>query len=167
MSVTIRPAQRKDAHALYEMILALARYEKEEVRVKVTPFDLSLQLGSDTPPFECLIAESNGKQCGFALYYFAYSTWEGKQTLYLEDLFVYPQYRREGVGFALMSALAEVAREKDCRRFEWSVLDWNEPAIKFYEKIGARPVSGWTRFRLEGGELEELVKGESAVISGT
>ncbi len=149
MALAIRRATPADAQTILNLITALAQYEKEEASVKVTADELCSQLQQEKPPFECAVAEVDGLPIGFALYFFAYSTWEGRQTLYLEDLFVLPQYRGTGAGARLMAHLAGVARESDCARFEWSVLEWNEPAIGFYNRIGAKPVTGWMRYRVD------------------
>lgn len=161
MPVQIRPAGPQDAHELHQMIIELACYENAEECVKVTAYDLEKQLRDEKPPFECAIAEIDGRIAGFALWFYAYSTWEGAQTLHLEDLFVRPEFRGARLGEALMHHLARTAQEKRCRRFEWSVLDWNEPAIGFYEKLGAQPLNGWTRYRLEDRSINELVNGSS------
>lgn len=156
MSIQIRKATPEDAHQIYEMIRALAIYEREEISVKVSVETLRQQMLQPVRPFECLLAVQNGIPCGLAVYFFTYSTWEGSCSLYLEDLFVYQEARGTGAGAALMSALAAIARENGCRRFEWSVLDWNTPAINFYGKLGAQPVSGWTRYRMEGDTLQNF-----------
>lgn len=158
MAISIRRAKPADSMLLFHMIHELACYENEERSVKVTAADLYQQLHQPSPPFECAIAESDGKPCGFALYFYAYSTWEGSRTLYLEDLYVTPECRGSGAGAALMMFLAQTAREQQCRRFEWSVLDWNQSAIDFYERLGARPINGWTRYRLDAAKIEELLK---------
>lgn len=149
MAISIRQATADDAQLLLNLITELARYEKEEQSVKVSAAALREQMLEDKPPFQCLIAESEDVPVGFALYFYAYSTWEGRQTLYLEDLYVSPQHRGTGAGARLMAQLAAIARERDCARFEWSVLDWNEPAIGFYNRIGANPLAGWTRYRVD------------------
>jgi len=149
MALTIRRARTADAQVVLNLITELARFEREEDSVKVTVEALTEQMQRENPPFACAIAEVDGMPIGFALYFFAYSTWEGKQTLYLEDLFVLPQHRGTGAGGSLMSYLASVATENDCARFEWSVLDWNETAIGFYNRIGAKPVTGWMRYRVD------------------
>jgi GNAT superfamily N-acetyltransferase len=143
------------------MIYELAAYEREEQSVKVTESELERQLRQPVPPFGCLIAESNGVVCGFALYFYGYSTWEGTRTLYLEDLYVNPQFRGEGAGFALMRSLAQLADEQKCKRFEWSVLDWNEPAINFYRQIGAEPMQDWTRYRMDTLGITRLLESNS------
>lgn len=149
MAVSIRQAERGDADLLYKMICDLARYEEAEHCVKVNAAELRQQLGQSPRPFECVFAESDGTPCGFALYFYAYSTWEGRRTLYLEDLFVSPEFRGVGAGVALMEHLSRVAQQEKCGRFEWSVLDWNAPAIAFYNRLGAKPVDGWTRYRID------------------
>lgn len=156
--LTIRQAVAADAELIHLLISELARYEKEEAAVKVSAADLAAQLGSAQCPFECFIAEADGVAAGFALYFFTYSTWEGTRTLYLEDLFVRPQFRGEKVGLALMQALASRAEQQNCARFEWSVLDWNQLAISFYDRIGAAPVDGWTRYRMSGESLHTLAR---------
>jgi GNAT superfamily N-acetyltransferase len=158
MMITIRSATPQDAEQLCTMIRDLARYEKEEESVKLTAADLRQQLNLAIPPFECAIADLDGKPVGFALYFYAYSTWEGTRTLYLEDLFVHPDARGAGVGKALMRYLARTADEQDCRRFEWSVLDWNESAIEFYHGLGAKPLLGWTRFRADADTIQTLAR---------
>lgn len=153
MSITMRDATAKDAQLLVDLITELARYEREGHSVKVTALDLQRQMSQENPPFQCVIAEVNGRAAGFALYFYAYSTWEGKQTLYLEDLYVSPQFRGTGAGAKLMAYLADVATQKNCARFEWSVLDWNQQAIGFYNRLGARPIAGWTRYRLDPKQI--------------
>ncbi|HEY9685020.1 MAG TPA: GNAT family N-acetyltransferase [Drouetiella sp.] len=157
MTISIREATAFDAQNLHRMICELAAYEKEEHSVKVTELELENQLRLQSPPFGCLIAESDGVICGFALYFYGYSTWEGSRTLYLEDLYVNPEYRGEGAGLALMRSLAQLADEQKCKRFEWSVLNWNEPAIKFYKQIGAEPMRDWTRYRMDSNAMTQLM----------
>jgi GNAT superfamily N-acetyltransferase len=113
------------------------------------------------PYAECLIAEADGQPAGFALYFHNFSTFLGKPGLYLEDLFVDPKYRRTGIGFRLFSALARIALERDCGRMEWSVLDWNEPALAFYKKLGAQPMNDWTVQRLTTPDIEILATASS------
>lgn len=156
MTVLIRQATAADADEIYAMIRELARYEKEENSVVVTAADLRRQLSQENPPFVCCIAEMDGKPCGFAVYSFAYSTWEGTRTLSLEDLYVRAEFRGTGAGVALMSFLAHTAHQHQCRRFEWSVLDWNQSAINFYERLGAKPMTGWTRYRMDADSIAAL-----------
>lgn len=156
LMLTIRQAGMADAELIHFLICELARFEKEEAAVKVSAADLVAQMESANCPFECFIAEVDGVAAGFALYCFTYSTWEGSETLYLEDLYVRPQFRGEKVGLALMRSLAARAQQRGCARFEWSVLDWNDLAINFYNRIGAQPVDGWTRYRMTGDSLQAL-----------
>jgi len=143
-----RPARPDDAAAILTLIQALADYEREPDAVQVTEDVLRAQLSADRPPFECLLADADGEIVGFALFFHNYSTWRGKAGIYLEDLFVLPDRRGHGVGLALFRALAGIARERGCARLEFSVLDWNTPAQDFYTRIGARPLSDWTTWRL-------------------
>src|SRR5262249_48459282 len=145
-----------------QMICDLARYEREESSVKLVAEDLVIAMNLPNPPFHCAIAEADGKPCGFALYYYAFSTWEGR-TLYLEDLFVYPENRGEGVGGMLMTHLALRATQDGCRRFEWSVLNWNEPAIQFYDRLGARAMNEWTRYRMDIDSIDNLLARNASV----
>jgi len=161
MPISIREATSFDAHTLYQMIYELAAYEKEEQSVKVTVADLEHQLRQQSPPFGCLMAELDGAPCGFALYFYGYSTWEGTRTLYLEDLYVNPNYRGRGIGLELMRRLARHAEAEKCNRFEWSVLNWNEPAINFYEMLGAEPMSDWTRYRMNADSMAQLLDSHS------
>ncbi len=156
MTIEIRPATPQDAERIWDLIHALAVYEKEPDAVQVTPAILRDQLQQQRPPFECLIAELDGTSVGFALFFHNYSTWRGKQGLYLEDLFVKPECRGKGVGLALLARLAAIAVERDCARMEWSVLDWNDLAIDFYRALGAKPMSEWTTWRLTDEALQSL-----------
>lgn len=154
--ISIREATPADAVLIHTLITELALYEREPHAVKVTAETIEQQLRTDKRPFECVIAENNGVAAGFAVYFYAYSTWEGRETLYLEDLYVRQQFRSAGVGFALMTHLAQVASDRNCPRFEWSVLTWNEPAIDFYNRIGAAPVDGWMRYRMTPETISAL-----------
>ena len=137
MPTTIRFAGPADADTLYEFIRGLAEYEHALDAVEVTPAILQAQLASPRPPFECLLAEDGPTPLGFALFVHNYSTWRGRPGIWLEDLFVPPRHRRGGVATALLRRVAAVAVERDCARFEWAVLDWNEPARHFYQSLGA------------------------------
>ncbi|MBI4951203.1 MAG: GNAT family N-acetyltransferase [Myxococcales bacterium] len=152
----IRPATAADAATVLGFIRALAAFEREPGAVEVDVATLRAQLAEPAPPFECLLCERGAEALGFALYFFAYSTWRGRRVLHLEDLFVAPAARRAGVGLALMRALAAIAVARDCARFEWSVLDWNEEALRFYRRLGAAPVPGWTVLRLSDAPLLAL-----------
>jgi GNAT superfamily N-acetyltransferase len=156
----IRFASPGDAALLHRFICELAEYEREPAAVKVTVDELHAQLSQARPPFECLIAERSDEAApsalGFALFFSSYSTWRGRPGLYLEDLYVPPVHRGAGVGRALLAALARLARERGCARLEWWVLDWNTPAIAFYERLGAIAMTEWTTFRLTDDALERL-----------
>ncbi len=158
MSIALRPATPEDAPEIHRLIVALATYEREPDAVEVAPETLAAQLASDRPPFECLIAEADGAVVGFALYFFNYSTWRGRPGLYLEDLFVEPARRGQGIGRRLLAELAAIAVARNCARMDWMVLDWNEPAIAFYRGLGAQPVAGWHTFRLTGDPLLALAR---------
>lgn len=167
MPLQIRFATPDDASLLHRFVRELAEYEREPLAVKVTEEELRAQLSQPRPPFECLIAERGDEgpevqALGFALFFASYSTWRGRPGIYLEDLYVPPVHRGAGVGRALLAALARLARERGCARLEWSVLDWNTPAIGFYERLGATAMSEWTIFRLTDDALERLAgRGEA------
>ena len=159
--LTIRPAGPRDIDELLALIHELAVYEKAPEAAVATPELLHKALFGEYPTAEAVIADWNGaerdgKPAGFALFFHNFSTWLGKPGLYLEDLFVREAMRGRGIGKALLLHLAGIARERDCGRMEWSVLDWNTPAIDFYKSLGARPMSEWTVFRLDTGALEKL-----------
>jgi GNAT superfamily N-acetyltransferase len=155
----IRHATPDDADLVFHFVNELARYEREPEAVVCTAGDLRQQLGSASPPFSCLLAELEGEPVGFALYFFNYSTWRGRPGLYLEDLFVVPEARGRGAGKQLLVELARIAVARGCARMEWTVVDWNEPAIDFYRALGARRLDGWQLFRLTGPALEALAEG--------
>jgi GNAT superfamily N-acetyltransferase len=160
--LSIRYATPEDAEQIFSFVVALAEYEREPLAVKVTPEVLRAQLGEAPPPFECLIAELEGRPAGFALFFGTYSTWRGRRGLWLEDLFVDPRLRGRGIGKALLSRIAAIATERGCARLEWSVLDWNKPAIDFYESVGAAPLDEWTSYRLTDGALSALAASSQA-----
>lgn len=155
-ALKLRPAQPDDVPLILSLIRELAEYEKEPDAAIATEEDL-LRCGFGPEPyFRCLIAEWNGQPAGFALYFFQFSTWEGKPALYLEDLFVRPQFRKQGIGRAIFTRLAQIALEKQCTRFQWEVLDWNQPAIDFYQALGAKVMRAWLNMRMIGPELNQL-----------
>jgi GNAT superfamily N-acetyltransferase len=156
MTLRIRPAEAPDVPVIAELIRGLARYEKLEDQVSMTEEGLAESLFGKHRYAETLIAEEDGAPVGFALFFHNFSTFLGLPGVYLEDLFVIPEYRGRGVGRALLKALARLAVERGCGRLEWSVLDWNSEAIGFYERLGARPNSEWTVYRLIGEALTSL-----------
>ena len=135
---------------ILKFITELAIYEKAEDEVLATEADIRKSLFSDLSTVHAVICEVESRPIGFAIYFFNYSTWLGKYGLYLEDLYVSPENRGTGAGKALLKHLAQLAIDNNCGRFEWSVLDWNEPAIKFYQSIGAKPQNEWVGYRLAG-----------------
>ncbi|MEE3156985.1 MAG: GNAT family N-acetyltransferase, partial [Pseudomonadota bacterium] len=136
-----------------------ARYEKAEHEVVATRADIEASIFGEQSTVRALICEADGQPIGFAVYFFNYSTWQGRRGLYLEDLYVSPEYRGSGAGKALLRHLARIAVTGGCGRFEWSVLDWNEPAIKFYESIGAKAKSEWVGYQLAGEALVAFSEG--------
>lgn len=156
MTHSIRAATRGDLDLIYRFICDLAEYERLRHEVHGDVETLGKYLFGDRPMAEVLIGEIDGAPRGFALFFHNFSTFEGKPGLYLEDLFVVPEARGSGLGKALLSRLAGIALDRGCARFEWSVLDWNEPAIAFYRSIGARPMDEWTVQRLDGDALRQL-----------
>ncbi|HNP57528.1 MAG TPA: GNAT family N-acetyltransferase [Gordonia sp. (in: high G+C Gram-positive bacteria)] len=157
-STVIRSATRADVPVILTLIHGLADYENEPDAVVATENLLAQQLFGPQPGAEVVIAELDDSPVGFALFFHNFSTWEGRRGLYLEDLFVVEEARRRGVGRALMVHLARLAVERDCARFEWSVLDWNTPAIGFYRGIGAVGMDEWTVQRLDGDALVALAR---------
>ena len=150
-------ATKKDVPLIREFILELAEYERAKPgQATVTEKDLTRTLFGKRPAAEVLIAYLGDEPAGFALFYHNYSTWLGNRGIYLEDLFVRPTARKHGVGFALLRALARIALERDCGRVDWAVLTWNELAISFYKRIGAKHMHDWTTFRLTGDALAQM-----------
>lgn len=153
---SIRPATREDTALILSFIQALADYEKLTHEVTATEEILATTLFGEHPAAETLLAFEGDTPVGFALFFHNYSTFLGKPGIYLEDLFVKPEYRKHGYGKALLVRLAQIAVERDCGRFEWSVLDWNQSSIDFYRSLGGRPMEDWTIFRLDGEQLKAL-----------
>jgi GNAT superfamily N-acetyltransferase len=152
-NITIRNANTADAELILDFIKGLARYEKLEHEVIGTVEDIRRTLFAEKPSAEVLIAELDQKPAGFALFFTSYSTFLARPGIYLEDLFVLPQLRGHGIGKALLAKLASLVVERDMGRLDWSVLDWNEPAIRFYESLDARGLIEWTQYRLTGEPL--------------
>ena len=156
-------ATEADACAIHGLIVELAVYEREPESVAISEADLLRDGWGAQPRFTCLVAESNGSVRGFALYHPIYSTWQG-HSLYLEDLYVQPEYRGCGMGKALLARVASIAIEQGCSRLDWSVLRWNEPALQVYEHIGAVRMEDWRRMRLTHGALQALASGAQEAV---
>ena len=157
----IRPARAEDVPLILELIRDLATYERAPDEVAATEEQLVDVLFGERPAAEVLLAFEGKSPIGFAVFFHNFSTWLGRRGLYLEDLFVKPEKRGKGYGRALLVALAKIARDRACGRMEWAVLNWNEPAIKFYRGLGAKPMDEWTVFRLTRDGIAELAKSES------
>ena len=156
--IQIRKAEANDVPLILELIQSLAEYERLRDSCVATEEKLRATLFSKNPAAEVIIASNGGEPMGFALFFHNYSTFLAQRGIYLEDLFVKPAARGKGVGFALLSALARIAVERECGRLEWAVLDWNELAIDFYKRIGAVPLDDWTTFRMTGDSLISLAQ---------
>jgi GNAT superfamily N-acetyltransferase len=156
-AVSVRAAGPEDVGTILDFVRALARFERMPDAVSASAADLLRDGFGPTPRFEARIALIDNKPCGFTLFFTSYSTWEGRPGLYLEDIYVVEAARRRGVGRALIADLAKIALERDYRRLDLSVLDWN-PARSFYERIGIRHNSGWLPYRIRGETLAELAK---------
>ncbi len=156
MSATIRPATPQDAALIHAFIRELAEYERLTQDVSASEADIASSLFCANPRAFCDIAEWNGEAAGFALWFYNFSTFRGAHGIYLEDLFVRPQFRGHGLGKALLTKLAQRAVAEGCARVEWAVLDWNAPSIAFYKSLGALPMDEWTVFRLTGEALAKL-----------
>ncbi|KAI9094298.1 N-acetyltransferase Ats1 [Phlyctochytrium arcticum] len=160
-AVTIRDARPEDCALIRKFVYDLAVYEKAPEKMHATEEHYRKTIFGDHPYAHVVFAEVDGKEMGMALYFFNYSTWEGRPGLYLEDLIVKEEARKGGVGTALLKHLANIAVEKECVRMEWVALDWNTPAIDFYvHKVKATPLDEWRIFRLTGAPLKEFAKGE-------
>lgn len=153
---TIRPCRPEDAETLVSLVRELAIYEKLEEFAKATPESFRTHLFGPRPSAEAVLAEVGDAAAGFALFFQTFSTFRGAPVLYLEDIFVRPAYRGRGIGKALLATAARIAVARGCERMDWSVLDWNEPAINFYRGLGARPLDEWTVFRLDDEPLARL-----------
>ncbi len=158
MTVDIRPAYPEDVSTIFALIQALSEYEQLAHEMVGSEADLHDGLFGPTPYAEVIIAEVDGQAAGMALYFYNFSTFLMKPGIYLEDIFVLPAFRRQGIATALLKHLAAFALSKDCGRLEWSVLDWNEDAIAFYKRIGAILKDEWTGCRVSGEALIELSK---------
>ena len=155
-NLEIRTTTEADIPVILDLIRQLAEYEREPEAVVATEAGLREVLFGAQRSAETLLALENDKPVGFAVYFYNFSTWLGRPGLYLEDLFVLPSVRGKGYGRALLERLAQIAHERGCGRMEWAVLDWNEPAIQFYKKLGAAPMNEWTVFRLTREGIAKL-----------
>lgn len=160
-SFLIRPATASDVPTILQLIRELAEYERAPDEVHATEPQLREVLFGAKPAAEVLLAVEGDEAVGFAVYFFNFSTWLGRPGLYLEDLFVRPSVRGSGYGRALLQRLAQIAQARNCGRMEWAVLDWNEPAIGFYKKLGAQPMDEWTVYRLTADRIADLAAGSS------
>ncbi len=156
--ISLRPAEERDIGVILEFIQDLADYERLSHEVVATETLLQRNLFGERPVAEAVIAEYDDNPAGFALFFLTFSTVLAKPGIFLEDLFVRPSVRGKGIGKALLRYLAHLAVERDCGRVEWAVLDWNEPAIRFYEKLGAAPLAEWSVYRLAGSALREFTQ---------
>jgi GNAT superfamily N-acetyltransferase len=161
----IRPARLEDVPMILQLIRDLATYERAPDEVAATERQLVDVLFGEKPTAEVLLAFEGESPVGFAVYFYNFSTWLGRPGLYLEDLFVKPEKRGKGYGRALLIELAKIARDRGCGRMEWAVLDWNEPAIKFYRSLGAKPMHEWTVFRLTGDEIRKLASAADTAVT--
>lgn len=157
--IEIRNANIHDSALILRFVKELATFEKAEEEVKATETDIKDSIFGSNSTTNVVICEMDKIPVGIAVYFFNYSTWLGKNGLYLEDLYISPEYRNAGAGKALLKHLAKIAVLRKCGRFEWSVLEWNEPAIQFYRSIGAEPQDEWVVYRLTGQALENFAKG--------
>lgn len=153
---TIRKATENDITTILSLIRELAIYEKLENELVATPELMEKSLFGENPSAEVVIGEYEGTAIGYALFFHNFSTFLGKRGLYLEDLFVKPDFRGKGFGKSLLVYIIELAKQRDCGRVEWSVLDWNTPAIEFYKSLGATPMQEWTTFRLDKSAIEKV-----------
>jgi GNAT superfamily N-acetyltransferase len=164
--VKIKHAVKKDVPLILSFIKELAEYEHLSKSVTATDKILSKNLFGRKKVAETLIAYLDGKPAGFAVFFHNFSTFLGKPGIYLEDLFVKPEFRGKGIGKRLFVEVARIAKNRDCGRLEWSVLNWNKPAIDFYKKLGAKPLSEWTMYRITGSALGKLAEMKSNSVDG-
>jgi GNAT superfamily N-acetyltransferase len=155
---TIRPAQPEDSATIANLVYELAVYEKLEHLAQASAEDFQLHLFGPRPYAEAILAEIEGRPVGFAMFFPTFSSFRGQPGLYLEDIFVRPQHRGQGIGKALLASVAQLARRRGYGWMEWSVLDWNEPAIGFYRSLGAGRLDEWTVYRIEEAPLDRLAE---------
>ncbi|MBW4026327.1 MAG: GNAT family N-acetyltransferase [Acidobacteria bacterium] len=153
--ISLRPAEQNDVPLILSLIRALAEYEREPDAARLTERELLRDGFGPDAWFDCIIAEADGEPAGFALYFPVYSTWEGR-SLHLEDIFVKPEFRGRGIGKKLLTSVAAIAAERGCARLQWDVLDWNQPAIEFYQSLGAVMIPEWRKMRVTGASIQAL-----------
>ena len=158
MSIDIREAQASDAALIHAFIIELAIYEKAEHEVVASVADIQRSLFAPDSPARALMCTVDGQPAGYAVYFLSYSTWLGRKGMYLEDLYISPKQRGGGAGKHLLRHLARIAVDSGCGRLEWSVLDWNAPAIAFYQSLGAQPQAEWVRYRMTGETLDNFAR---------
>lgn len=161
--LSIRNATPADASVVLDFIRRLAEYEREPNAVVATERDLLRDGFGPNPKYRCVIAEWDNRPAGFAFFFYNYSTWRGRPGLYLEDLFVFPEMRGKGIGKALLQHLAQIAVKEECYGIRWMVLEWNEPALKFYDSLGAEILGEWETMLLTGPALLQLAESEDKV----
>src|SRR5215831_1847769 len=162
--LTIRQATSADASLILDFIRGLAEYEREPNAVIATERDLIRDGFGPDPKYRCVIAEWDSRPAGFAFFFYNYSTWRGRPGLYLEDLFVLPEMRGKGIGKALLEHLAQIALSENCYGIRWMVLEWNEPAIKFYESLGAEILGAWETMLIADSALERLAGADKKAV---
>ncbi|MDR1625718.1 MAG: GNAT family N-acetyltransferase [Spirochaetia bacterium] len=155
--IVVRPAEEKDTPLVFEFVRGLAEYERLLDQLAATEEDLRRFIFEEKRA-EVLIAEYGGRAAGFALFFSTFSTFVGKPGIYIEDLFVKPEFRKKGLGKRLFASVAEIALQRNCGRLEWACLDWNTPSIDFYVSQGAQPLSQWTSYRITGEKLKRLAE---------
>ncbi len=158
--ITYRKAEKHEAGLVLEFIKDLAVYEKLAHEVVATKADIEDSLFGENPKAFCVFADKDGETVGFALCFYNYSTFQGKPGIYLEDLYVRSEHRGHGIGKGFFKYLAQRAVAENCGRIQWWVIDWNEPSIKFYEALGAKPMNEWITYRLEGDAIKNLAEKE-------
>ena len=164
--MTLRRSREDDLDTIITLVHGLAEYEREPDAVRIDRDEFAMHLFGPHPFAEVILAEDDaGETAGFALFFHNFSTWTGKPGIWLEDLFVKPEQRGRGHGKALLSEVARIALERGCGRFEWSVLDWNQPSIDFYRALGARAMDEWTTYRVDGEALEQLAEMAPGTVS--
>ncbi|MDZ4660744.1 MAG: GNAT family N-acetyltransferase [Pseudomonadota bacterium] len=158
MSEKIRPARKSDVKIILQFVKELAAFERLSHQVNLTEMKVKKSFLAKNSVAKTLIIEKNGVPCGFAVYFYNFSTFLGSKGIYLEDLYIRSEFRRQGLGRKVFAYLANLAVKEKCQRFEWSVLDWNKPAIKFYRELGARPLKQWQIQRLDAKAIRKLFK---------